>query len=567
MFNKSSYIEFIVGEIFNKKKTDMSIKWQFAEHTELNDIVGFKDNDIEKFGVNPAKSIVREAIQNSCDALDINNGQTQVEVVIKTGTIKKSELPNFSAIEGHIKSCVNTENDEAENKEIQRHIEAFSQDSYSYLEISDYNTTGMGEKPFQSLTQGIFKSTKATSGSQGSKGVGKAAYYASSYLRTMLVSTRNDEGNRYRGAAKLSNHVSPFDVGTQYNYKGFYGDLSVKQNSEIPSLFQRDKKGTSVFVIGFWDIADFRGEVIREVLRNYWFAIAEEQLIVRVEDETINAERIEGYINFYFRDYRDYKSGHKQNPRSFFEVYKNGTTYTKHIANIGNCKLWLHKNEAYNLGAVARFRQTKMLIFKENDLDAGFAGIFLCDNTEGNAFLKNIENDAHDTWNPNLNHSVTEQAKITLGEIKEFIREKYILYSGLGNQSSFNIDALDNLFSFSGGNIVSKQKKDGDRIKPEPSEDTKDRLIGKHSFKAIYSNGKYVYRLIFNSKKAANNQRFKISIGTDSSKDVINITNASNGRIEGNTLELDVKKGENIVNTIELDCPYLVAPSITTLNK
>lgn len=29
-----------------------------------------------------------------------------------------------------------------------------------------------------------------TSGSQGSKGVGKAAYYGSSYLRTILVSTK-----------------------------------------------------------------------------------------------------------------------------------------------------------------------------------------------------------------------------------------------------------------------------------------------------------------------------------------------------------------------------------------
>jgi hypothetical protein len=178
----------------------MSIKWKFATHTELNDIVGFKDNDIEKFGENPAKSIVREAIQNSCDALDIQNNQKQVKVVIKTGSVKKLDLPNFSDIEDHIKSCINKENDEAENDEIERHINAFSEDSYTYLEISDYNTTGMAEKPFQSLTQGIFKSTKATSGSQGSKGVGKAAYYASSSLRTMLISTRNEEGNRYRGA-------------------------------------------------------------------------------------------------------------------------------------------------------------------------------------------------------------------------------------------------------------------------------------------------------------------------------------------------------------------------------
>lgn len=545
----------------------MNIEWKFAEHTELNDIVGFKDNDIEKFGVNPAKSIVREAIQNSCDALDIDNGETQVEVVIKTGVVKKSELPNFNEIEAHIKSCINSENDESENQEIQRHINAFSSDKYTYLEISDFNTTGMGAKPFQSLTQGIFKSTKANSGSQGSKGVGKAAYYASSYLRTMLVSTKNEEGNRYRGAAKLSNHSSPFGDNIEYNYKGFYGDIDIKQNSEIPNLFQRDKKGTSVFVIGFWNIDNFKVEVIREVLRNYWFAIAEKQLVVQVEDESLNADNVGEYIELYFPDYRDYKTGDKQNPRPFYDVYIKGTLYIKEISNIGECKLWLHKNEAYNLGAVARFRQTKMLIFKETDLDAGFAGVFLCDNKKGNAFLKDIENDAHDVWNPNINHSIAVQAKITLGEIKEFIREKYVGYSGLGNKASFSIDTLDHLFSFSGGKIASNQKKDGKRITPEPSVEIRDRLLVGHTFKVRHKSGKYLYDLTFNSNKKIDNQKFKISIGTDSSKDVINIISTSKGIIDGNTLIIDVKKGENVIYNIELDSPYLVAPTITTLNK
>ncbi len=44
----------------------------------------------------------------------------------------------------------------------------------------------------------------------------------------------------------------------------------------------------------------FKTEVICEVLRNYWFAIAEEQLIVSVQDETLNAQNIGGYIEHYF---------------------------------------------------------------------------------------------------------------------------------------------------------------------------------------------------------------------------------------------------------------------------
>lgn len=545
----------------------MSMNWKFAKHTELNDIVGFKDNDIEKFGENPAKSIVREAIQNSCDALDFENGHTQVEVVIKTGTINKNKLPNFSAIEDHIKACVDTENDDAENKEIQRHIDAFGDTEYSYLEIADFNTTGMGEKPFQSLTQGIFKSTKATSGSQGSKGVGKAAYYASSYLRTMIVSTKDEIGNRYRGAAKLSNHKSPYDEDVVYNYKGFYGDLSLKETKEIPELFRREKQGTTVFVIGFWNLTDFKTEVIQEVLRNYWFAIAENQLVVTVENEVLESSNIGSFIEQYFPDYRDYRTGGRQNPRPYYDVYKKGTLYTEDIANLGTCKLWLHKNELYNLGAVARFRKTKMLIFKQNDLDVGFAGIFLCDTKKGNAFLKDIENDAHDTWSASLNHNVTDEAKITLGEIKEFIRERYIKYSGLGSKNSFKVDLLDNLFSFSGGGENTTNKKKDRKTETIETDTTRDRLIGQHSFKASFKNNRYSYRLVFNSGKTVKGQKFRITIGTDSSKDVINILKASKGKVHDNIIELDVKKGENSIESIELDCPYLVAPSITSLNN
>jgi hypothetical protein len=35
----------------------MNIDWEFAKHTEFNDILGFKENDIEKFGVNHANLI------------------------------------------------------------------------------------------------------------------------------------------------------------------------------------------------------------------------------------------------------------------------------------------------------------------------------------------------------------------------------------------------------------------------------------------------------------------------------------------------------------------------------
>lgn len=543
------------------------MKWKFAEDKGGLDNVGFKDNDIEKFGQDPAKSIVREAIQNSCDALDITNGKTQVKVIIRKGKIDKSDLPGFKKIEEHIEACINPENDDAENEEVKRHLEAFEKQSYTYLEISDYNTTGMDYKSFKSLTQAIFKSTKSYSGSQGSKGVGKAAYYASSYLRTMLIATRSEDGLRYRGAAKLACHKCPY-TNHDLNYKGLYGDLEVKDDKDVPELFRRSEKGTSIFVIGLWNLHNLNKDIIREVLRNYWFAILKDQLTVKLNDVKINNTNVGKYIENYFHDYRDYKTGEKQNPRPYFETVLKGKEYRKHIVNIGECSLWLDQNSEYNLGAVARFRKTKMLIYKEKNLDVGFSGVFLCDNDEGNVFLKEIENDAHDSWNPKINANYTVKATNTLREINEFIRDKYAEFAGVNDQDTFNIDTLDDLFNFSGSNSINRSKPP--TPKPKPSQDNgekKDRILSHAKFHAYRKNNKLLYKLELVSIHTKRNQKFKLSIGTDSSKDYITIVNSSQGKFNGNELVIDVKKGVNIIDSIELDAPYIVAPSITSITK
>lgn len=543
------------------------MKWNFAEQNEFLDKVGFKDNDIEKFGQDPAKSIVREAIQNSCDALDVENGNSQVKVVIKKGTISKNELPYFSEIEEHIKNCLNIENDKAENQEIQRHIDAFETDIYTFLEISDYHTTGMDFKSFEGLTQGIFKSVKKTSGSQGSKGVGKAAYYANSYLRTMLTVTRSEEGLRYRGASKIASHINPSDNSKKLNYKGFYGDLALKEIHEIPSILRRTEKGTSIFIVGLWSNENIEKDIIREVLRNYWFAILRNQLVVTVLDLEINNVNIKNLMESYFEDFKDYKTGDKQNPRPYLQTLIKGKEYTRKIANIGECSLWLDNHEDYNLGAVARFRKTKMLIFKEKNLDSGFAGVFLCDNEEGNTFLKEIENDAHDVWNEKINPDYFDRAKVTLTEIKQFISESYSDYAGISNKDSFQIDALNELFNFSGGNFVSNKKDVVPRPKADPTEDKKDRILEMAKFSAFTVEDKVYYKLNFKSYSSKTSQHFKIAIGTDSSKDKINIIASSSGTFKENILILDVNKGENIIEKIELDVPFLVAPSIISINS
>ncbi|MCH6198621.1 hypothetical protein MMU07_03450 [Aquiflexum sp. LQ15W] len=543
------------------------MNWIFAKHTDYLDNHGFKDNEIVKFGRDTAKSLVREAIQNSCDALDVEKHST-VKVVIKQGRISKGQLLNFSQIEDHIKNCLHKSNDPSENAEIQRHIDAFERDGYRYIEISDYNTTGMGLNAFEGFTQGVYKSSQKVAGSQGSKGVGKAAYYASSYLRTMLISTKSDEGLRFRGIAKLSNHKDPEDENGKLNYKGFYGDLATKEEDEIPEGFIRTENGTSIFIIGLWNLDDLESEIIKEVLRNYWFAIYKDQLHVNVNDTELRSHNLGDFITTYFTDFKDYVRGGNQNPRPFFETVEKGKQFEKEIRNIGTCHLWLHQDPLFQLGAVARFRKTKMLIYKEKNLDMGYAGVFLCDNEEGNIFLKEIENEAHDIWNEKENPLYTTRARVTLQEIKEFILQKYKEFAGLNDSTAFTIDTIDDLFNFSSSKGQSINKKAPiKRPQPLPGEETKERIIDKAIFKAFNENGNIYYRLTLFSSVSKKGQKFKVSMGTDSSKEEVKILESGKGIPAGSFITLDIQKGENVIDKIRLDSPFLVAPSIISVSN
>jgi hypothetical protein len=182
----------------------------------------------------------------------------------------------------------------------------------------------------------------------------------------------------------------------------------------------------------------------------------------------------------------------------------------------------------------------------------------------GNIFLKEIENDAHDTWNANINKDYKDRATITLKQIKEFIRESYSQFAGSSKRPTFNLDIIDNLFNFFDKREVQKSKNKLPQVKKEVTEIIRDRIVSSAQFKSFLKDGEIHYKLELNSLIDKKSQSFNISIGTDSSKDDINILDTSSGSFNDNTLILDVKKGLNIVNKIKLDVPFLVAPSLTS---
>jgi len=194
--------------------------------------------------------------------------------------------------------------------------------------------------------------------------------------------------------------------------------------------------------------------------------------------------------------------------------------------------------------------------------------VFLCDNKDGNIFLKEIENEAHDTWNEKVNPLYTTKARVTLQEIKEFILEKYREFAGLGNSTAFAIDLIDDLFNFSSSQGQSLKKKTPvKRPQALPSEETKERIINKADFKAFTVGDKIFYRLVLYSSISKKDQKFRILMGTDSSKEDVIILNVSKGVFDKSFLTFDIQKGENIIEKIELDSPFLIAPSIISISN
>lgn len=547
--------------------------WKFEQHQdETSTIVGFIHNAIQNFAKNPIQSIVREGIQNSSDALDDIAGHTQVKVIIKTGQIAKDEIPNLRDIEDHLISCKSRDNNSAENKEIQRHLNHIDKNKffYPYIEVSDYNTKGMDPKSFLYFTQGDFKSHKDDPGSQGSKGVGKAAYFASSALRTMIISSKSDEGLRFRGTSRIATHNNPFNLSQKLKYQGYFGTTAVVNEADVPLRFRRYEKGTSIFILGAWQSdGNFKKKVITEVLRNYWFAVATNQLIVEVENEVVGSNNLEQLMIDHFPNFKDYRTGLNQNPRPYYETYNKGIRYKERIPNIGECSLWLYKNDEFNLGAVARFRKTKMLIYKEDNLYSGYAGVFLCEDPKGNVFLKDMENEAHDEWNPNINPEKKADARETIRAIKEFITESFENYAGVDDSDSFGLDDLNEIFSFTertpGSTKDNKPDAGPKKSTPDPDLEPRDRLISNHKFSVKQQDGEYIYDVEFTSTKTVKKQKIRFSIATESSRDFVEIVELNEYDFENDTVIIDVRKGENSIRGIKFSSPYLVAPAINSV--
>lgn len=449
---------------------EKNCKWHFKPEGGAD--IGPNDPIHQMFKGNPYYSIVREAIQNSLDAID--NQEKPVVVEFKYFDIKRTEFPNLFEIENHIKSCNNYYNNNYNAKTLFSGMDEYlngiekgkKRVNLKCLKISDFNTRGMTlnintDSPFYAFLRSSGVNAKTNQGSGGSFGFGKGAYFGLSPIKTLIVSTK-DENKKYffEGATRLTTHLD--SKKNKLSAYGFYDNNNGNPTSElkdIPEIFQRKEIGTDINIIGLWDDEDRDKQMLRSVLNNYWLSILNGKLEVKINDKIIDKNNLEKIIIDEFEN--EIENGsvsdiENWNPTPYFYAVKYKMSsddfkyYSETLPTLKEVELFIYLKKGLN-NRISYFRKPNMVVFKKtNKKINGYAGVFVCKSKEGDEILRLMENPAHNEWkkqNYLENGKAHKKATDAEREINDFINRKLDELSRNNTSEKISIYGLEEYLS------------------------------------------------------------------------------------------------------------------------
>jgi len=254
--------------------------------------------------------------------------------------------------------------------------------------------------------------------------LGKFAPFAASDLRTVLYSTRTQDGNvAFQGVSRLVTHLDPSDRTTQgTGYIGIFDDAAqrfkaVRDNALIPELFKRDQPGTDIYVLAYNDPEQCQKHLTYSILKNFWPAIYEKKIAFRMDGAEINQATLGAKLNEFSTepdfDAHLYYQALTAEGRLFFET---------EIGGLGKVQLHLIAGTEDYPKRVALTRKTGMVIdWKRFNSRKPFCGYLVCDSDDGNHLLRSLEPPRHDTWDPDRGGRKEKKA---LNDLYSWIRER-----------------------------------------------------------------------------------------------------------------------------------------------
>ena len=441
------------------EKTNLCWHFPDLDHGQSD---GLNDPTLQYFEGNHEMYIAREAIQNSIDArLDQNS---PIIVEFEKRIMHSDKLPGRDELLERVQKCL----EKSELNEDEKGVEYFTlatsilqSKEITLLRIGDYNTIGLdGDDDNESgrwyrLVKSVGEN-RMTGVGGGSFGIGKGAPIAASNIRTVYYSTRNEKESIFQGCARLITHEFDKKKRRGMGYWGTDGYKSLRGDSKIPDEFLRRERGTDVFIVAYDPSKDdWRSALVESVLENFWMAIHTKDLEVKFADDTetlsIDSKTLSENLKKYTQDsaYQYYQA-----------VIKPTRKEEKNLPTIGNCELYIKQDpNLVKLKSVALMRKPKMVVerrkFKMQD---GYAGVFICDDDNGNRILRDMEPPEHDKWDEDRYKDKAKGKKI-LREMYDWVREILREMANTEDGNPEEIDGLDKYLPYeddadlSGGSI------------------------------------------------------------------------------------------------------------------
>lgn len=402
-------------------------EWQFAS-TGGGIEDGVSNPELEYFEGDYNYFLAREILQNALDArLDENE---PVKVEFKLEHYAQTMFPGFDQFSGiwaKAKSYWPSDNIKCHNF-LDNGLKCLNSTTIDVLKISDYNTFGLNGRDndkngsWFGLVKSVGSSNK-NEGQGGSFGIGKGAPFAASYLRTCFYSTRNkDAQDVYQGITKIVSFSDiDGDVKRGYGSYGLKHQSSIRDKGLIEEHMVRNERGLDLFIMGYKLETNWQLKLKESVLRNFWPAIFHNELEVVIDEEKLNSRNLEEKLAKYFID-KPIKDNDKPegNPLEYFRAYKNSDkTFPITLPELGNVDFYFRATEQH-LNRVAMIRKSKMVIYTRPFYHpANYAGVFLCDNKDGNEKLRKMESPEHDKWDKDR---FKEKGRDIELELRDFIK-------------------------------------------------------------------------------------------------------------------------------------------------
>ena len=406
---------------------------------------GLNDAGVENFQGAIDVYISRECGQNSGDAP--REGVKTVRLEFDRISMHPNEIPGFEQLRLALKASLEKWQGKDEQIFFKEAIELAEKDSISVLKISDYGTTGLWGDDLDDRGRwfGLVKSDGVSNKEDtagGSFGIGKSSPYAASRFRTVFYGTRTEEGNvAFQGVSRLVTHKNPDGKLTQgtgyigeYDPQGGEGGepvfRAIRNNDEIPAAFRRQETGTDIWVIGYRSGGEWRDDLIKSILSNFWPAIHRGTIQFRVGSENISQSNLADLIGLYIGE-EDFEAHH------FYKAVLN-QPIKKTLKHTGSAELYLTTTTPDLPRAVCMVRSAGMRIFDfmPRSCRVPYSGLFICTDNDGNKLLRKMEPPKHNIWDPKRIEG--SSGKKALDEIKLWIREEVRKLNPLYAGSSFN---------------------------------------------------------------------------------------------------------------------------------